>query len=101
MDSHAQKEIREYATAIGREIVAPLFPLAWEAFEDYRLGAMFLTRMDTEMIHRVARSGLTVNSLPNEWKAKRCRERDECFEKLLRLRIVDKSHVSMIKEALQ
>lgn len=43
MDSYAQEEIRSYATIIGKEIVARLFPLTWEAFEDYRLGAMTLS----------------------------------------------------------
>ncbi len=37
MDSHAQLEIRQYATTIGQQIVQPLFPLVWEAFVDYRL----------------------------------------------------------------
>ena len=37
MDSHAQWEIRSYATTIGEQIVRPLFPLVWEAFDDYRL----------------------------------------------------------------
>src|SRR4029079_18437358 len=36
MDSHAQLEIRQYATTIGERIVQPLFPLVWEAFVDYR-----------------------------------------------------------------
>lgn len=53
MDSHAQLEIREYATAMGEKIVQPLFPLVWEAFRDYRQGAMFLTRLDTELIARL------------------------------------------------
>lgn len=43
MDSHAQQEIRSYATAIGT-ILEKLFPLAWEAFVDYRLEAMTLSR---------------------------------------------------------
>ena len=38
MDSHAQEEIRLYATTIGEQIVKPLFPIVWEAFEDYRMG---------------------------------------------------------------
>jgi len=46
MDSHAQLEIRQYATIIGEEIVKPLFPLVWEAFEDYRLYGMFLSRIE-------------------------------------------------------
>lgn len=33
---HAQQEIREFAEAIAN-IVSQLFPIAWEAFEDYRL----------------------------------------------------------------
>src|SRR3989344_8670183 len=36
MDSHAQKEIREYATVMGNEIVKRVAPIAYEAFEDYR-----------------------------------------------------------------
>jgi len=51
MDSHAQKEIREYATIIGNEIVAKLFPLTWGAFEDYRLNAITLTARDIGLIH--------------------------------------------------
>jgi thymidylate synthase (FAD) len=47
MHSHAQQEIREYANVIGHEIVKRWCPLAWEAFEDYRLGALFLTRAET------------------------------------------------------
>lgn len=43
MDSHAQQEIREYATKIGTQIVQPLFPVVWEAFEDYVIDAVRLT----------------------------------------------------------
>lgn len=50
MDSHAQCEIRQYATTIGEQIVKPLFPLVWEAFEDYRLNGMFLTKLDIKAI---------------------------------------------------
>lgn len=45
LDPHAQQEIREYANAIA-EIVKVWVPWAWEAFEDYRLQAMYLTRAD-------------------------------------------------------
>ncbi len=57
MDAHAQQEIRDYSTTIGREIVQPLFPLVWEAFEDYRLGGLFLTRLDQEVITRLTAAG--------------------------------------------
>lgn len=53
MDEHAQQEIREYATAMGEQIMAPLFPLVWEAFQDYRLGGMFLSRLDLQVIHNL------------------------------------------------
>ena len=55
MDPHAQEEIRAYATVIGERIVANWVPLAWEAFEDYRMGGTFLTRLDREVIQLVAR----------------------------------------------
>ncbi len=53
MDSHAQWEIREYAATIGHKIVQPLFPLVWEAFVDYRLEGLFLSRLDRELIARL------------------------------------------------
>lgn len=55
MDSHAQLEIRSYANAIA-EIVKVWVPDAWAAFEDYRLGALFLTRLDRDMVHAISRS---------------------------------------------
>ena len=90
MDVHAQWEIRQYAETIGREIVRPMFPLVWEAFEDYIFSAMTLTRLEQEVIRRLTAAG----SLPADEKAfldagdpswqgqKCCRERDECREKL-------------------
>jgi thymidylate synthase (FAD) len=50
MDPHAQLEIREYANIIGREIVARWVPLVWEAFEDYRMGARFYSRIEHEIM---------------------------------------------------
>jgi thymidylate synthase (FAD) len=58
MDPHAQKEIRAYATVIGEKIVAPWLPLAWEAFQDYRMGGAFLTRIDREVFALVTRGQL-------------------------------------------
>ena len=50
MDPHAQQEIRDYATVIGREIVARWVPLVWEAFEDYRFGATHFSRIETDVL---------------------------------------------------
>jgi thymidylate synthase (FAD) len=96
MDAHAQWEIRQYAETIGREIVRPLVPLAWEAFEDYRLGAISLSRLEQEVIARlVARGRLPVAEAefvaagdPSWAGLERSRERDECRAKLVRLGIV-------------
>lgn len=49
MDSHAQQEIREYANIIGNEIVAKLFPLTWQAFQDYRLNSVTLSAFDIKV----------------------------------------------------
>ena len=93
MDDHAQWEIREYARTIAENVVRPLFPLVWEAFADYRLGGMFLSRLDREVIARMIerRGGADPGRFTEEdflaaqdasWTSlKRCRERDECREK--------------------
>ena len=49
MDEHAQKEIRDYATAM-HELIRPIVPITCEAFEDYLLGGMHLTRLEIEAL---------------------------------------------------
>jgi thymidylate synthase (FAD) len=99
MDSHAQLEIREYANIIGKEIVAKMFPMAWEAFVDYRLEALQLTRLDIGVIQRMMigfRADKARSIIENFEQAqdpawmglKKCRERDECREKLEQLQII-------------
>jgi thymidylate synthase (FAD) len=58
MEAHAQLEIREYASVIGREIVRRWVPLAWEAFEDYQLNATSLSRDAFELLGRLTRGDL-------------------------------------------
>lgn len=97
MDSHAQQEIREYATAVGEKIVAPLFPTVWEAFRDYRLGATSLSYLEIgvlrRLVARVKREGQPfwteddfAACQDESWRTlARSRERDECrakFEEL-------------------
>jgi thymidylate synthase (FAD) len=101
MDAHAQQEIRDYATTIGQQIVAPLFPIVWEAFLDYRRGSTELTRLDTSVIERLMQAAGTQHKSPpfdeadflaaqdESWKSlTRSRERDECRQKLQRLSIL-------------
>lgn len=98
MDSHAQLEIRNYATAIGEQIIRPLFPVVWEAFLDYRMEAMFLTRLDIGVIQRLAAGGAEapyseeafLAAQDPTWQSlKRSRERDECRSKLVRLGLME------------
>jgi thymidylate synthase (FAD) len=70
-DEHAQHEIREYAYVIEK-IVARWVPLTWEAFEDYRLNSVSLSRLEVRLIAKLlkgeqcsfAASGLS----KREWK---------------------------------
>jgi thymidylate synthase (FAD) len=49
MDAHAQQEIRDYATAMFA-LIQPIVPIAAEAFMDYQLGDLHLTRLEVEAI---------------------------------------------------
>ncbi len=102
MDSHAQAEIRAYATTLGEQIVQPLLPLCWEAFRDYRLEGLHLTGLDVAVIQRLTAkltelgSGTRLSEQdlldvqPEPWQGlTRCRERDECLAKLRRLGLVE------------
>jgi thymidylate synthase (FAD) len=51
-DPHAQYEIRVYADVIG-EIAQAWVPHAYEAFEDYRLGAVTLSREELALVRRL------------------------------------------------
>jgi thymidylate synthase (FAD) len=96
MESHAQEEIRQYAETIGHEIVRPLYPLVWEGFVDYYRQAMLLTRLDQAVIARLAAAARFpateaefLAAGDSSWAGlERCRERDECREKLTRLGIL-------------
>ena len=94
MDAHAQEEIRAYARLIGDQVVARWVPLAWEAFCDYRMGSMFLTRLDREIVAALGRgepdAAVQIAEeagwlQPGEQGLKAHRERRECEAKLERL----------------
>jgi thymidylate synthase (FAD) len=50
MAENAQYEIRQYAKTIGQEVVRRWCPLSWEAFRDYRLEALALSRLEIQII---------------------------------------------------
>lgn len=91
MDSHAQQEIRDYASVIGEQIVAKWCPFAWEAFLDYQFHSVGLTRLEQAVI-RSASSGDRAAALATakqfgwldrgEKGLKTNRERAECEAKL-------------------
>lgn len=94
MDDRAQYEIRQYARAIGYEIVSRWVPLTWEAFLDYRFSGMSLSRTEVELM-AVQHAGRTADLLEtmqqNGWLKrdgdtwKPSREARELAEKLQRL----------------
>ena len=84
IDDHAQYEIRQYAKTIGEQIVKPLFPLVWEAFEDYRLDGMFLTKLDIEAVSRYL-TGVDTDPVRAVAFIDNKRERNEALNKLNRL----------------
>jgi thymidylate synthase (FAD) len=73
LDSHAQQEIRDYAIAM-LALIRPIVPMATEAFVDYVLEGMHLTRLEIEAL-------LTGQPLASPNK----REHAEWEEKKLRL----------------
>jgi len=55
MEGGAQLEIRQYATVIGQQIVARWCPIAWEAFLDYQVHGLMLSKADlTITVHLAA-----------------------------------------------
>jgi len=92
MDSHAQVEIRQYATVIGEQIVARWVPMVWEAFRDYRLNALRLSGLEVDLL-RLINSGdrgaaypwLVEHKWLNAETGKASRELDEFAAKLERL----------------
>jgi len=81
MEPKAQLEIRLYANIIGNEIVSKLFPLAWEAFQDYKLNAIILTAQDQAVIQQLLAGGGSFDNVVGSI-IKNKRETDECRDKL-------------------
>lgn len=49
MDNHAQKEIRDLALQVATAVKL-IVPVTWEAFEDFVLGAVTLSRLEVEAL---------------------------------------------------
>lgn len=83
MHSHAQEEIREYANTIGLQIVKPLFPIVWEAFQDYKLNGLHLSCSDIAALKDV-HDGVEIETVLDRYFTSK-REKQECRNKLERL----------------
>jgi thymidylate synthase (FAD) len=72
MDSHAQQEIRDYANAMFA-LIQPIVPIAAEAFVDYQLQGLHLSRLEIEAL----RTGQSLESDNKreiaEWEQKKQR----------------------------
>jgi len=75
IDPHAQEEIRIYAQAMYA-LLEPIVPLTMEAFRDYELEGVHLTRLEVEAL-RSERAGGSIELITDnkreqdEWRAKR------------------------------
>lgn len=57
LDEHAQWEVRQYAQAIAH-IVRDWLPITWEAFTDYRLQAVTLSRIELDALRAAMTRGV-------------------------------------------
>ena len=95
MDSHAQAEIRAYATVIGESIVAKWVPNVWEAFNDYTVNSVSLSSIEADVLRTLVAEGsaraveravqLGLLTVDADGVPKRNREREELESKLRRL----------------
>jgi len=84
MDAHAQKEIRDYADAMCA-LIEPIVPISVEAFRDYELGSVRLTRLEVEAIRELKLSTAAAATGRGEIDSDNTREQREWGEKRKRL----------------
>ncbi len=72
MDSHAQKEIRDYAQAMFG-LIQNIVPVASEAFLDYTLGSVSLSYLEVEALRTGQPLNTTNKREATEWEEKRKR----------------------------
>lgn len=73
MDAHAQQEIQDYARAM-HALIQPIVPISIEAFRDYEMESIRLTRLEIDAI-RAGKSDIDTDNKREiaEWQAKRAR----------------------------
>lgn len=68
IDDHAQKEIRDLAKQVY-ELIKPIVPMTCEAFEDFRLGSVTLSRLEVEAL-KTGRNEISGRGENQEFKEK-------------------------------
>jgi thymidylate synthase (FAD) len=74
MDPHAQEEIRLFAQAM-HDLIEPIVPITMEAFRDYELESIRLTRLEIEALRSKLAGGDATLDTSNkreqaEWNTK-------------------------------
>jgi len=96
MESKAQYEIRMYADVICDEVLKRWAPFSWEAFRDYRLETISLSKTDEKMIAAIVKNDPSeIDSLAKsmgylqekDGQVRKSRECLELEEKLARLNL--------------
>jgi thymidylate synthase (FAD) len=93
IDKHAQYEIRVYAEGVSR-ILQDAVPIAWEAFVDYELEAVKLSRPEkVVLIQLLSQKGITftedeLNRAVESLKITNKREREELVDKFTDLGLI-------------
>lgn len=72
LDPHAQREIRDYAQAMAA-LIEPIVPVTMEAWRDYELEAMHLTRLEIEAIKAGGELASQNKRERAEWDAKKAK----------------------------
>lgn len=69
MDSHAQKEIREYATVIGEQIFSVWMPETWKSFKRHRLNSITLSEDEIAVLKATCAASYAYDppDLPLDW----------------------------------
>lgn len=83
LDAHAQREIREYAEAMYA-LMEPIVPVAMEAFRDYQLEGLTLTRLEVDAL-RARLEGSATGGAATDIATTNSREREEWAAKRKRL----------------
>jgi thymidylate synthase (FAD) len=69
LDEHAQYEIRVYANKMA-ELIKPIVPMTYEAFEDYLLESLSFSKQELSVIKRLLKSDTPDDSLLDEFGIK-------------------------------